>query len=50
MSPWQVQLAGGTLLTGEERTRVVEGAGFTSLTRLDVPAGALATLPVRRPE
>jgi hypothetical protein len=47
---WQVYLAGGTLLTDEERTRVVEAAGFTSQTRLDAPPGAPAMLAVRRPE
>jgi SAM-dependent methyltransferase len=47
---WQVHLAGGSLLTDEERARVVDEAGFTSPTRLDGPPGAPAMLAVRRPE
>ena len=46
---WQVHLAGGTLLTDDERARVVEEAGFTSPVRLDGPPGAPAMLAVRRP-
>jgi len=47
---WQVHLAGGTLLTDDERTSLLEDSGFTSLTRLDAPPGAPALLAARRPE
>jgi hypothetical protein len=47
---WQVHLAGGTLLSDNERARLVEHAGFTSPVRLDGPPGAPAMLAVRRPQ
>jgi hypothetical protein len=47
---WQVHLAGGTLLTEDERARMLEGAGFTSPVRLDTPPGTPRILAVRRPE
>ncbi|MFN2608772.1 MAG: cyclopropane-fatty-acyl-phospholipid synthase family protein [Acidimicrobiales bacterium] len=46
---WHVHLTGGTLLSDDERARVVEHAGFTSPVRLDGPPGAPTMLAVRRP-
>jgi SAM-dependent methyltransferase len=46
---WQVHLSGGTLLSDEERGRMVEAAGFSSPVALETPPGTPAILAVRRP-
>ena len=46
---WQVHLSGGTLLTDDERARMLDEAGFTSSVRLDTPPGTPRILAVRRP-
>lgn len=46
---WQVHLTGGTLLTEDERARLVEDTGFSSPVNLNTPPGAPAMVAVRRP-
>lgn len=46
---WQVHLAGGTLLTDEERRTLLLDAGFLEPIPLATPPGAPATVAARRP-
>ena len=47
---WQVHLWGGTLLSEDERVRMVEEAGFDSPVAINSPPGAPPIVAVRRPQ
>lgn len=47
---WQVHLSGGTLVSDEERVRMVEDAGFDPPVPVHSPPGAPPLVAVRRPE
>lgn len=48
MAEWQTHVAGGTLLSDQERCRLLAEAGFESLRPLPVPPGAPPLLAARR--
>jgi len=47
---WQVHLSGGTLLSDDERARVVQDVGFSPPVPINSPPGAPAIVAVRRPQ